>query len=107
MSPDNDFDTLLIGRDHDEMPNADAFVGAVMMRVNQRRRYRRIMLVVVGSLVALGACVVMTLLPASGAFRASENPLQIVALCALAALCGWVWVATEDTRLAIPLDMVG
>lgn len=99
MNSDNDFDTLLTSREHDEMPHADAFVGTLMARVDQHHRYRRIVLVVIGSLVALGACAAMMRLPASVAFGSSENPFQTGILFALAALCGWAWVVTEETRL--------
>lgn len=107
MNPDNDFETLLAGFDEDEVFDTNIFVDAVMIRVSRHRRYRRIILAAVGSLVVLGACVVMMQLPASVASGPQINPFRTLILFALASLCGWAWVVTEDTRLPIPMDKIG
>lgn len=95
MNPDSELDMILSHSQDDDPMESDAFAGAVMIGVKQRRMRRRVTLALAGGLItalAVAACVVMPV-----PLLAAENMdlRNVLALLVLAALIASAWLRTE------------
>ena len=95
MNLDDELDRLLVHDGHDDGLESDAFADTVMAGLERRRRYRRLLPGLVGSLataVAVTTWIAMQLPAQSGSV---VDLRSILALLVLAALSGVAWIRTE------------
>lgn len=101
MNPEDDLDALLACADGDELPAGDVFVRAVLARVDQGRRRRRIVLAAVAGAITAAACAAWIALPIQAPVEVLGGPINSITVLALVALCGLVWIDTEGTPMRV------
>lgn len=99
MTSDCDLDAFLAAPDEDDVPTDDAFVHAVMRRVERQRARRRTVFGVTGGLAGMAACVASVVaLPVPVAAGGPDGTGSVISILVLVALCAMAWIGPVSDR---------
>lgn len=99
MSTNDELDRLLNGPDDGDLPRAEEFVVAAVAHVGRCLAWRRRLMLMVGVVTLASACVALFALSTHPLLRMPTSLPNILAVLLCAALCGVVWITTEDAWL--------